>query len=170
MAYLLDTNAVIALMKNHSRIVGRIRSAGRSELVICAPVEAELWFGVSKSSRVAENSRHLLTLLEWLPSLPFSGKATRLCGEIRADLARKGTPIGPYDLQIAAIALANDCTLVTHNTGELSRIAGVEGRRLGSEYVIAKTVATHLCAPIYGGNFPPMFNHASSQPLEKSLI
>jgi tRNA(fMet)-specific endonuclease VapC len=122
MAYLLDTNAVIALMKNHSRVVERVRRAGRSELLICAPVEAELWFGVSKSSRADENRHRLLTLLEWLPSLPFSGEATRLCGEIRADLARKGTPIGPYDLQIAAIALDNGCILVTHNTGEFSRI------------------------------------------------
>lgn len=47
MAYLLDTNAVIALMKNHQRVVERIRQAGRSELAICAPVEAELWFGVN---------------------------------------------------------------------------------------------------------------------------
>lgn len=125
MAYLLDTNAVIALLKNHSRVVEHIRRVGRSELVICAPVEAELWFGVSKSSRADENRHHLLTLLEWLPSLPFSGEATRICGEIRADLARKGTPIGPYDLQIAAIALANNCTLVTHNTGEFSRIDGL---------------------------------------------
>lgn len=126
MAYLLDTNAVIALMKNHSRIVERIRHVGRSELVICAPVEAELWFGVSNSSRIDENRRHLLNLLEWLPSLPFSGDATRLCGETRATLARQGTPIGPYDLQIAAIALANNCVLVTHNTGEFSRIAGLK--------------------------------------------
>ncbi|MDH4216345.1 MAG: type II toxin-antitoxin system VapC family toxin [Gallionella sp.] len=126
MAYLPDTNAVIALMKNHPQVVERIRKTGRSELVICAPVEAELWFGVSNSSRVDENRRHLLTLLEWLPSLPFFGEAARLCGEIRADLARKGTPIGPYDLQIASIALANACTLVTHNIGEFSRIAGLK--------------------------------------------
>lgn len=126
MAYLLDTNAVIALMKNHFHVVEHVRRVGRPELFICALVEAELWFGVSKSSRADENRHHLLTLLEWLPSLPFSGEATRLCGEIRADLARKGTPIGPYDLQIAAIALANDCVLVTHNTDEFSRIAGLK--------------------------------------------
>lgn len=126
MAYLLDTNAVIALMKNHPRVVERIRQMGRSKLVICAPVEAELWFGVNKSNRVEENRRHLLNLLEWLPSLAFAGEATRLCGEIRATLASQGTPIGPYDLQIAAIALANDCVLVTHNTGEFSRIAGLK--------------------------------------------
>ena len=45
---------------------------------------------------------------------------------MRADLARKGTPIGPYDLQIAAIALANDCILITHNTGEFSRVPGLK--------------------------------------------
>lgn len=126
MAYLLDTNAVIALMKNNSRVVERIRQVGRSELVICAPVEAELWFGVNKSKRVDDNRRHLLNLLEWLPSLPFSGEATQLCGEVRAALASQGTPIGPYDLQIAAIAVTNDCILVTHNTGEFSRISGLK--------------------------------------------
>jgi tRNA(fMet)-specific endonuclease VapC len=47
-------------------------------------------------------------------------------GDIRADLARKGTPIGPYDLQIAAIALANNLTLVTHNTGEFSRVPNLQ--------------------------------------------
>lgn len=126
MAYLLDTNAVIALMKNHAQVVGRIRQVGRFDLVICAPVEAELWFGVNNSKRVDENRRHLLTLLQWLPSLPFHGEAPRLCGEIRADLSRRGTPIGPYDLQIAAIALANDCVLVSHNTAEFSRVTGLK--------------------------------------------
>ncbi len=126
MTYLLDTNAVIAMMKNHACVVEHVRRIGRSELVICAPVEAELWFGASKSLRIEENRRLLQTLLEWLPSLPFSGEPARLCGEIRADLARKGSPIGPYDLQIAAIALANDCVLVSHNTREFSRIAGLK--------------------------------------------
>ena len=46
-------------------------------------------------------------------------------GEIRADLNRKGTPIGPYDLQIAAMALVNDCVLVTHNTAEFLRVEGL---------------------------------------------
>ena len=126
MSYLLDTNAVIALMKNHPQVVGRIRQVGRSELVICAPVEAELWFGVCKSSRTEENRRHLLILLEWLPSLPFAGEATRCFGEIRTTLARQGNPIGPYDLQIAAIALSHDLILVTDNVGEFSRVQGLK--------------------------------------------
>ena len=47
-------------------------------------------------------------------------------GDIRVDLAGKGTPIGPYDLQIAAIAIANNLTLVTHNTNEFSRVPDLQ--------------------------------------------
>jgi tRNA(fMet)-specific endonuclease VapC len=54
--------------------------------------------------------------------LPFDDAAADLGGNLRAQLARQGAPIGPYDLQIAAIALANECTLVTHNVREFSRV------------------------------------------------
>jgi tRNA(fMet)-specific endonuclease VapC len=58
-------------------------------------------------------------------SLPFDDEAAIVFGEVRAALANAGTPIGPYDLQIAAIALANDLTLVTHNTREFVRVSGL---------------------------------------------
>jgi len=58
--------------------------------------------------------------------LSFDPQAARLAGTIRSQLAVIGTPIGPYDLQIAAIALANDLTLVTHNTAEFGRVAGLK--------------------------------------------
>ena len=122
MPYLLDTNAAIALMKGHPALLHQARSVGRSQLRLCAPVEGELWFGVEKSKRVKENRAHLLALLRWLPSVPFAGEATRRFGEIRAHLARQGTPIGPYDTQIAAVALANDLILVTNNMGEFKRV------------------------------------------------
>ena len=125
MTYLLDTNTVIALMKNNASVCSQVRRVGYSELRICAPVEAELWFGVHKSSRVVENRQRLLTLLSWLPSLPFSSVAAPCFGEIRATLARQGQPIGPYDLQIAAIALAHGLILVTHNTHEFNRVPGI---------------------------------------------
>ncbi|MGK7885818.1 MAG: type II toxin-antitoxin system VapC family toxin [Crocosphaera sp.] len=48
-------------------------------------------------------------------SLPFDDKSAEIYGVIRAYLEQKGTPIGGYDLQIAAIAIANNLTLVTHN-------------------------------------------------------
>lgn len=126
MTYLLDTNTAIALLKEHPRVLHHIRRVGRSELRICAPVEAELWFGVAKSARQEQNRSRLLTLLEWIPSLPFSGPATRRFGDIRAYLASQGTPIGPYDLQIAAIAIAHDLTLVSHNTREFARVPALK--------------------------------------------
>ena len=125
MPYLLDTNAAIALMKSNPAILSHVRQVGRRQLRVCATVEGELWFGVAKSARVAENTERLLRLLAWLPSLPFSGEATRRFGEIRAHLARQGKPIGPYDLQIAAIALAADLTVITNNTSEFQRVPGL---------------------------------------------
>jgi len=84
-----------------------------------------LWYGVYKSGKPEENRKRLLTLLSWLPSLPFAGDATRHFGEIRAFLSRRGTPIGPYDVQIAAIAHAHGLIVVTHNTGEFERVPGL---------------------------------------------
>ena len=57
--------------------------------------------------------------------MPFDDAAAEICGRIRAALASAGTPIGPYDLQIASIALANNLTLVTHNTRGFSRVPGL---------------------------------------------
>jgi tRNA(fMet)-specific endonuclease VapC len=67
-----------------------------------------------------------LTLLEWIPSIAFAGQSTQCFGDIRAFLAKQGTPIGPYDLQIAAIAIANDLTVVTNNTREFERVPGIK--------------------------------------------
>lgn len=125
MRYLLDTNIVIALMKEQPQVLAHVRSAGRTSLCICAPVEAELWYGIAKSTQQDKNRHRLLTLLDWLPCLAYSSPATRKFGEIRAHLIRQGTPIGPYDLQIAAIALIHELTLVTHNTREFTRVPGL---------------------------------------------
>lgn len=125
MPYLLDTNIVIALMKENINVMAQVRRVGRAELWLCAPVEAELWFGVYKSGQREENRQRLLTLLSWLPSLPFSSEATPHFGDIRATLTHIGKPIGLYDLQIAAIARAQSLILVTHNTREFDRVPGL---------------------------------------------
>jgi len=59
-------------------------------------------------------------------SVPFDDEAASKYGEIRSDLARKGTPIGPNDLMIAAIALAHESVLITHNTREFNRVTGLK--------------------------------------------
>ena len=127
MLFLPDTNVWIHHLNETSSIVQATLSAhSPSEIMMCDVVKAELYYGAFKSARRDANLAVLETLFSSFNSFAFDGKAARIFGDIRADLSRKGTIIGPYDLQIAAIALANNCTLVTHNTGEFSRIAGLE--------------------------------------------
>jgi tRNA(fMet)-specific endonuclease VapC len=120
--FLLDTNAWIALLKNHAGVVAGVRRAGLDALYLCSPVWSELWFGACKSQRIAENQARIRELVFHVPSLPFDDRAAEHCGEIRALLAHAGQPIGPYDLQIAAIARAADLCLVTRNVSEFSRV------------------------------------------------
>ncbi len=123
--FLLDTNAWIALLKNNANVVTAVRNAGLETLYLCSPVWAELWFGACKSQRMVENQARIRELVLLVPSLPFDDRAADHCGEIRALLAQEGRPIGPYDLQIAAIARAADLCLVTHNVSEFSRVPGL---------------------------------------------
>ena len=85
----------------------------------------ELYFVAWRSARREQNLALLESLSATFVSLPFDSAAARSCGELRAALAGLGKPIGPYDIQIASIALANRLTLVTHNTGEFQRVPGL---------------------------------------------
>jgi len=82
-------------------------------------------FGAYKSPRRQPNLQLLEKLFLRFASLPFDDACADTYGRIRADLAARGQPIGPNDLLIAAIALTHDVTLVTHNTAEFSRVAGL---------------------------------------------
>lgn len=127
MLYLPDTNVWINHLNPAPSIVKtRLSAHPPSQIALCDVVKAELYYGAFKSARQDANLSILDTLFSGFMSFSFDGKAARIVGDIRAALARKGTSIGPYDLQIAAIALANDCILITHNTGEFSRIAGLK--------------------------------------------
>jgi len=124
-SYLLDTNTCIGFFKNHPAILAAIEKHGLENLVLCAPVKAELWYGACKSGRVAANQAVLREFFAQLDSLPFDDEAVEHYGEIRAFLAKAGTPIGANDLLIAAIARAHGVILVTHNVGEFSRVPGL---------------------------------------------
>jgi len=120
--YLLDTNICIAFFKNNQKVVKKIEEKGMENLVLCTPVKAELWYGACKSERVTANQSLLLEFFAQLPSLPFDDKTIENYGEIRALLAKAGTPIGANDLLIAAIAKTSGITVATHNIKEFSRI------------------------------------------------
>jgi tRNA(fMet)-specific endonuclease VapC len=127
MIYLLDTNAWIEYLNGRSpAIAGRIATTRLSDLRLCSVVVAELAFGAHKGSRTADNLRVLQQIQSYLISLPFDDSAAAIYGQVRVQLERAGTPIGPNDLMIASIAVANDLTLVTRNLREFSRVSSLK--------------------------------------------
>jgi tRNA(fMet)-specific endonuclease VapC len=127
MKFLLDTNAWIKILnKQSSSIKDKFVKVHSSDIVLCSVVKLELYFGAYKSSRRMENLELLNILFSQFSSLHFNDEAAEISATIRAQLALLGTPIGPYDIQIAGIALAHRLILVTHNTKEFSRITSLQ--------------------------------------------
>lgn len=123
MSYLLDTNVCIRIINGRSVLARqKLLSHPADEIIVCSIVRAELFYGASKSQTPEATLRKQSLFLMPFASLPFDDAAATMYGKIRAELEQAGTPIGPLDLQIAAIALAHQLTLVTHNTREFSRI------------------------------------------------
>ncbi|MEX5636298.1 type II toxin-antitoxin system VapC family toxin [Parafrankia sp. FMc2] len=129
MNYLLDTNAVVALLRNKPLAVReRYRSAQASGeyLALSSVVLFELWYGVAKSSQVADNTDRLRVLLSGgMDLLDFDDEDARNAGQVRAALEKAGTPIGAYDVLIAGQALRRELTVVTANSSEFSRVPGL---------------------------------------------
>jgi tRNA(fMet)-specific endonuclease VapC len=124
MKYLLDTNALTAWIKKDARFIARIQTQAPADLAISVMTEHEVLFGIARNPglrlrTVAEG------MLKLLPRLVVGSQEVSLAAQIRADLKLLGLPIGPYDLLIAATALANGLVMVTHNTREFSRIEGL---------------------------------------------
>ena len=124
--YLLDTNACIRVLNGSSpRLVARLRAHEPAEIRLSAVVRAELLYGARRSARPAENLRLLARFFAPFVCLPFDDACAERYGQLRVELERADTPIGPNDLLIAATALAHDLVLVTHNVAEFSRVAGL---------------------------------------------
>ena len=124
--FLLDTNACIkALNRSSQAVIDRLSQTNPSEVRLCSIVKAELLYGARHSTHVAENLRILERFFTPFISIPFDDICSDCYGLIRADLAGRGQLIGPNDLMIAAVAKANDLTLVTHNTKEFVRVPGL---------------------------------------------
>jgi tRNA(fMet)-specific endonuclease VapC len=124
--YLLDSNVWVAILRQqHPEVAARYGAKDRADIRTCSVVVAELRYGCEKSAKPAENRAKVDALLAPVLSLPYDDAAADLFVRIRRHLESLGQIIGPYDMQIAAIALANGCTLVTHNVGEFSRVPGL---------------------------------------------
>jgi len=124
--FLLDTNVCIHLLNQRSEpVLSHFRQHSPQQICLCSIVKAELLYGARHSQKVEANLQLLKKFFAPLNSLPFDDRSAEEAGQIRADLAAQGKPIGPNDLLIAAICRAHDATLVTHNSKEFSRITNL---------------------------------------------
>ena len=126
MNYLLDTNAVIALLRdNPPGVRSRLRqvAAEGASIAVSSIVLYELWYGVARSARRRENAERLRVFLSGnIETVAFNDEDAAAAGDLRAALETAGTPIGAYDLLIAAQALRSGTMLVTANVSEFARV------------------------------------------------
>lgn len=124
MTHLLDANAVIAMLNDAGSVVAqRARQHKPRDVGMSSIVAHELYYGAFKSQRVERNVA-LVDALQF-EVVEFDHEDAREAGAIRALLATRGTPIGPYDILIAGQAKARGLTLVTRNTSEFRRVKGL---------------------------------------------
>ncbi|MBO4899996.1 MAG: type II toxin-antitoxin system VapC family toxin [Lachnospiraceae bacterium] len=127
MRYMLDTNICIYVIKHKpEKVFLKLQDIDPRDVCISSVTYAELTYGVEKSSAVAKNRVALSVLLSNIEILDFDADAADSYGVIRADLERKGTPIGALDMMIAGHALSVGCTIVTNNVREFSRVNGLK--------------------------------------------
>jgi len=125
--YLLDSNVCIrCLNERGTKIIQKLQTVPIQQVAVCSVVKAELFFGAMKSQTPALNLAKQKQFFQSLQSFPFDDKAAEEYGRIRAELTTQGLPIGPNDFMIAAIALANNAILVTHNLREFSRVPNLK--------------------------------------------
>ena len=125
--YLLDTNTCIYFLKNSfPALTQRLLSTDPGELFVSSITVFELAYGAEKSKWGEKTRQKLAMFLAPFTILSFDGEDAMVAGRIRGTLEQHGTPIGPYDVQIAAQALAKGLTVLTHNTGEFQRVPNLK--------------------------------------------
>ena len=126
MIYLLDTNPCVQHLRGKNQhVLRRFAQHPASDIGLCSVVLAELCYGANRSSNPAREQALVDAFAVQFASLPFNDTAARVYADVRYDLERQGLPISENDYLIAAIALANNLILVTHNTKEFSRVPGL---------------------------------------------
>lgn len=127
MTHLLDTNTCIEHLRRGtgSPVTAKLAAAPAGSVSLCSVVIAELLYGAQRSANPAPALAQVRGFCSTYASFPFEERAAEAYAWIRAHLVSLGTPIGANDYLIAAIAVANGATLVTHNTAEFGRVPGL---------------------------------------------
>jgi tRNA(fMet)-specific endonuclease VapC len=123
--YMLDTNIVIYTMKNRPQAVREAFQRHYGQMCISSVTYMELVYGAERSSNPERNLNEIEGFAARLEVLPYDNGAAVHTGQIRAELAAKGMPIGPYDQMIAGHARSMGFVVVTNNTKEFSRVDGL---------------------------------------------
>lgn len=127
MKYLLDTNVCIRYLNGRvPQVRARLLALDKQDIAISIITKAELYYGSAKSQTPTRSRERQDLFLGWFTLLPFDDVAVEQYAVLRVALEQQGTPISHPDMQIAAIAIANNLILVTHNTTEFSRIRGLK--------------------------------------------
>ncbi len=123
MRYMLDTNICIYAIKHKpEKVFQKLQEVEPEDVCVSSVTYAELVHGVEKSAAVEKNRLALFMLLANIEILDFDVDAADCYGKIRADLEKKGTPIGSLDMMIIGHAMSMGCTMVTNNVKEFSRV------------------------------------------------
>jgi tRNA(fMet)-specific endonuclease VapC len=124
--YLVDTDTLIYVFKRAGNCLARLAAQNDSDIAISTINLFELEYGLGKSDNRIKMNSYVATLCRRYAVLDFDRTASQQAGVIRALLDTRGTPIGPYDIQMAGIALSKNLTIVTRNTREFVRVPGLQ--------------------------------------------
>jgi tRNA(fMet)-specific endonuclease VapC len=120
---MLDTNACIRHLNNPACAVGlKMIEHWQDEFAVSSVTEFELYHGALGARRPDEETAKVRAFLTPLESVPFGRYQAQLAADLRKELEGRGEMIGPLDLLIAATAIVDKATLVTHNVGEFARV------------------------------------------------
>ena len=125
LAYMLDTNICIYVMKNYPLSLLEKFNALSEQLCISSITRGELHYGAEKSARRVDNLIAIQHFVARLDVLPFEVKAAAHYGQVRAELERAGAPCGPHDMQIGGHARSEGLIVVTNNMREFGRMPGI---------------------------------------------
>ncbi|HEY3986617.1 type II toxin-antitoxin system tRNA(fMet)-specific endonuclease VapC [Cedecea sp.] len=123
--YMLDTNICIFTIKNKPQLVREAFNQYYGQMCISSVTLMELIYGAEKSLHPEKNLAVIEGFAARLDVLAYGTDAAVNTGQARAELAKKGTPIGPYDSMIAGHARSLGLIVVTNNIREFNRVPGL---------------------------------------------
>lgn len=126
MKYLLDTNVLSDFARGEQAVTARMRQEAPPQLSVSVITEMEVEYGLARNPNIAPRVREVMrTLLNAIPVLAFEREDARVAAQLRAALNSQGTPMGAYDLLLAASALRRGLRIVTHDAREFVRVSGL---------------------------------------------